>query len=219
MDDRPAIAVDLDGTILSYDPPAYPGLGEPLPGVIEALTALRDIGYRIIVHTCRLRGAPEEVGAEAARIAAHLTERGVPFDELFLPGAGKPMAEWYIDDKAVAFRGDWDEVLEEIVEADISRMASRVASAFLTEFEKDLKSRENKKTAGARVAADWAVRFVDDAIGSIRELETRALPAFDPFDALVYKDMLVAKKRIASVQKSLAVLRRLMDRAHLGSFR
>jgi len=131
MNERPAIAIDLDGTILEYDPPEYPELGEPLPGAADALQALRELGYRVVIHTCRLRGTPEEVGEQAALITRHLVERGVPFDELFLPGAAKPMAEWYVDDRAIAFDGDWDAAVSRVVDRDLGMMAARVASAFL----------------------------------------------------------------------------------------
>jgi len=131
MNNRPVIAVDLDGTILSYDPPSFPDLGEPLPGAIEGLQAIQNLGYKILIYTCRLKGTPEEVGAEVAKISKHLTDRGVPFDELFLPGAAKPMAEWYVDDKGLSFQGDWNEIVEIIADKDMVRMAARVASTFL----------------------------------------------------------------------------------------
>jgi hypothetical protein len=127
---RPAVAVDLDGTILAYGPPEYPELGEPLPGSVEGLAAMRQLGYRIVIYTCRLSGLPVLDGLEAARIAKHLAERGVPFDEIALPGAGKPKAEWYVDDRAVRFEGNWDEVVAMIASSDMVGMASRVASEF-----------------------------------------------------------------------------------------
>ena len=65
--DQPAVAVDLDGTILEYDPPEYPALGNPIPGAVAGLQALRALGYRLVVHTCRIRGLPEVYGADGRR--------------------------------------------------------------------------------------------------------------------------------------------------------
>ena len=44
------IVIDFDGTICEHK---FPDIGEPMPGVKEALETLKKSGFRIIVHTCR----------------------------------------------------------------------------------------------------------------------------------------------------------------------
>lgn len=44
-------AVDLDGCILELD--EYPRFGSPVPYVKDALTLAKEMGYYIIINTCR----------------------------------------------------------------------------------------------------------------------------------------------------------------------
>ncbi len=106
------IAVDLDGTILEYDGwKGHSHFGKPLPGAKEALQKLKEQGFLIIIWTTR--NNKEE-------IARYLREQGIPFDYInenpFGPpdGSNKIYADYYVDDKAVEFRGDWQEVLRKV---------------------------------------------------------------------------------------------------------
>ncbi|MBE3577259.1 MAG: hypothetical protein IMX00_06165 [Limnochordales bacterium] len=109
------LCVDFDGTITEYE--RYRGRGvfdPPIPGAAETLRRLKAEGWRIIIYTTR---------SETEEIAAYLREHGIPFDginkdEEGPPGVqpGKPAADVYVDDRAVAFRGDWETAYRQIYE-------------------------------------------------------------------------------------------------------
>lgn len=99
------IAVDFDHTI--YDRPekeAYLGelKGSPLPGAIEALEELM-ADNDVYVLTAR---------PDLERVKAWLKKEGL---DLKVTNKKEP-SDVYIDDKAIAFEGDWEEILEKLEE-------------------------------------------------------------------------------------------------------
>ena len=114
------IAVDLDGVILNFNWDSWVRndmryFGTPIKGAKRALRRLRKRGYKIIIHTCRANPilnssySPDELYMKIKKI---LIKNEIPFDEIWL-GTGKPLADYYIDDRAVKFES-WEQVLEEI---------------------------------------------------------------------------------------------------------
>lgn len=109
------LCVDFDGTITEYE--RYRGRGvfdPPIPGAAETLRRLKAEGWRIIIYTTR---------SETEEIAAYLQEHGIPFDGINEDEEGpagvhpaKPAADAYVDDRAVAFRGDWEAAYRQIYE-------------------------------------------------------------------------------------------------------
>lgn len=85
--------------------------GEVLPGAREALSQLREAGWRIIIFTVR---------GNIDGIAEYLAEQELPYDYINenpaqpKDGSGKPFADVYVDDRAVTFRGDWTQALDAI---------------------------------------------------------------------------------------------------------
>jgi hypothetical protein len=79
---------------------------KPLPGAKEAMQRLKDMGYVIYIHSCNGRDW----------IAKVLNTHEIPYDYIWDNDSdlGKPICDWYIDDRAIGFRGDWNAVLEEI---------------------------------------------------------------------------------------------------------
>ncbi|MEN6546045.1 MAG: HAD family hydrolase [Armatimonadia bacterium] len=107
---RQDVAIDLDGTLLEnlreYKRFTF---GAPMPGAREAVAALRAAGRKVLVHTARW---PDERDA----VAAHLEAHGIDVDGVL---CGKPTALAYVDDKALRFDGDWQQVLDALgVDAD-----------------------------------------------------------------------------------------------------
>jgi hypothetical protein len=108
------VCVDLDGTIAHYD--EWKGethFGEPIDGVAEALSKLKENNCLVIIYTTR---------ADKALIKLYLETNKVPFDFINenpnQPAnaiGGKPFADVYIDDKAVQFKGDWSKTIEEVL--------------------------------------------------------------------------------------------------------
>lgn len=107
------LAIDLDGTILTYD--GFKGIdvfGEPIDGARETLQRFKDDGWFIVIDTCR---------GDVPLVVEHLAMYDIPFDTVnvnpFQPDTanpGKPMADFRIDDSAIYFNGDWDEVYVEV---------------------------------------------------------------------------------------------------------
>jgi hypothetical protein len=107
---RRTICLDFDGVLHSYrsgwcgaevipDP--------PLHGTREAIARLRKT-YRVVVHSAR---CVSEEGCKA--IEAWLRKHHIEVDEVC---RHKPPAFIYVDDRAVPFRGSWDQTITDIHE-------------------------------------------------------------------------------------------------------
>jgi len=106
MEGRQTIAVDLDGTIASYD--GYKGaeeIGDPIPGAKEFM-ALLCKKYKVLVFTCRVSVEfnPGYTGDHLKGIIVNWFQRhNIPYHEIYV-GQGKPLASAYVDDRAVVCR-------------------------------------------------------------------------------------------------------------------
>lgn len=94
--------IDFDWTVASNSnfPDYIPG--EPLPGAIESLRKLNDMGYKITIHTAR-------PWADYSNIEEYCAYYDIPVRRII---CGKPLLRFMIDDKGVGFDGDWDKALE-----------------------------------------------------------------------------------------------------------
>ena len=110
------ICLDIDGTICEVR-----GKGDdyaavrPLPQAAERIRSLRAAGHYVILATARhMQTCGSNVGMVVARqgqtLIAWLHRHDIEYDELWF---GKPHADLYLDDKAFAFSGNWDDVSQE----------------------------------------------------------------------------------------------------------
>lgn len=110
------IAVDFDGVIHGYSKGWNGGdiYDPPVPGTREALEKLKADGWKIYIFSTRTNKIfrkKEEADQEAA-MKNWLAEHQIPYDKIWT--FGKPMADIYLDDRAIGFRGDWQQSLAEI---------------------------------------------------------------------------------------------------------
>lgn len=103
------VAIDFDHTLCdthNITPPFK--IGPPLPGAKESLVKLKEKGWTIIIYTCRAND-----GDKAVRVVEDWMKYfKIPFDYVWTAEKGaKPVADYYIDDKAIYFK-DWTSIME-----------------------------------------------------------------------------------------------------------
>jgi uncharacterized protein YlaI len=113
----PTIAVDFDKVLFTHE--SWQGhyhYGEPLPGAKEALIELQRMGFKIMIWTTR---------DQTDIITAACLRYDIPFDFINTNpnqppeiNPSKPVADYYIDDRAVHFRS-WDQALSEIKSREV----------------------------------------------------------------------------------------------------
>jgi hypothetical protein len=116
---RAVFVVDWDGTCVEE---VWPGMGDWLPGAVEALREMSAIGKTVIYSLrCHLYEMddvtlrPEaDVREHEQMIRSKLDCEGLHDVEVYPPDRGKPPGKFYVDDRAVRFTGDWREVMEVI---------------------------------------------------------------------------------------------------------
>jgi len=109
------IAIDFDGVLRKSNRYDKTSFGEPSDGASNATKKIKDLGYDIIIHTCRGEHEHDE-------IAEWCEENDIKFDYInhspinrtLKLAKNKPNADYYIDDKAIRFEGDWESVLCQI---------------------------------------------------------------------------------------------------------
>jgi hypothetical protein len=112
------IIVDFDGTICGF---AFPECGPPEPGVREALHQLHEEGFEIVIHSCRTATFWKGIFDVDNRllhigvIVKYMEEHDLEYDSLLIDrNFDKPMAQFYVDDRGVPYRGAWSAVVKEI---------------------------------------------------------------------------------------------------------
>jgi hydroxymethylpyrimidine pyrophosphatase-like HAD family hydrolase len=109
------VCIDYDATIFPWGP--LMAEMEPLPGAVKAIKRLKKKGYRIVILTSRLSAKwlkeafPDDPAtayyAQLIHIEKMLTRFGIPFNQVI---GEKIPAEYYIDDKAIEFKNNWEEI-------------------------------------------------------------------------------------------------------------
>jgi predicted mannosyl-3-phosphoglycerate phosphatase (HAD superfamily) len=113
------ICVDFDGTIVDHE---FPKIGALKPGARSALQAFRRMGFRIIVWSCRTCKWQEDTFGSwdcptlerplVREMIEFLDKEGVPYDEIDDGEKGKPLADLYLDDKALRVEDNWGDVAQ-----------------------------------------------------------------------------------------------------------
>ena len=104
------ICLDFDDVIHDY--PGWEGegyhhiVGGVVPGAKEGVKALREMGLQVLISSARC-GQP---GAEVA-MWEWLHQHGIVVDGLVNK---KIPADFYVDDKAIQFKGNWPQLIEDI---------------------------------------------------------------------------------------------------------
>jgi len=109
------VAIDFDGVLHRYSEGWKDGqiYDEPVEGSREALQAMKDLGWKIYIFSTRSNKLyhKDQEKAHDQAMKTWLEHHGIPYDRLW--NFGKPMADVYIDDRALTFRGDWKATLHE----------------------------------------------------------------------------------------------------------
>lgn len=104
MDTPAVVCVDLDGVLNTFD--EWRGerhFHSVREGAREFLSGLKQSGFRVVVFTCRWHEWALDWLREQglAEFVDEVTDR-------------KPPAHAYVDDRAICFRGDFRETLEQV---------------------------------------------------------------------------------------------------------
>lgn len=109
------ICFDIDGTVCKQTRGDYEH-AEPLPEAVRIVNQLYDEGFEIIFFTARLMGRNKEdvtkVYEQGYELTLNQLKRwGFKFHRLYL---GKPSQHILVDDKALFFKPDWQEIYQAI---------------------------------------------------------------------------------------------------------
>jgi len=102
---RPIVCVDLNGVLDAYTGWKTPDHWDsPRPGAHEFLRGLTDRGFDVVVFTTR----------HHAQVRRWLNEHGL-LSYVSAVTRRKPAAHVFVDDRAICFRGDFQQTLDEIL--------------------------------------------------------------------------------------------------------
>ncbi|HYG15444.1 MAG TPA: hypothetical protein VEC12_06785 [Bacteroidia bacterium] len=114
------IAIDFDGVIHGYSKGWHDGeiYDPPVPGAAEALKKLKEQGHYIYIFSTRTNkifrkptdGKDEKY--QEKQIKEWMARYDIPYDKIWT--FGKPMADLFIDDRAINFSGKWSETMEAV---------------------------------------------------------------------------------------------------------
>ena len=108
------LAIDFDETIANRSEKIHSEgyrntLTTVIPGAKEFIDSMKD-KYTIIIFSARTDTTLLYVNEKMYDMVFFLTEHKIYYDEVALPACGKVYADYYIDDKAIRFENNWDEI-------------------------------------------------------------------------------------------------------------
>jgi hypothetical protein len=109
------IAVDFDGVIHDFkgwgDGTCY---GDPLPGSLSAIKKLSE-KYNVIIFTAKARPDRPLVNNKTGKeLVEEWLEKHDVLKFIDYVTFEKPRAKFYIDDKAIKYDNNWDQIIEEV---------------------------------------------------------------------------------------------------------
>lgn len=112
------IAVELDDTLVQRQPDPMTGedTGQDMPteGAVQTMQQLAADGHRLTVFTSRFAPMPDsERNRIKEQLEQELASMGFPPMEVWT-GYTKPMADLFIDSKAVTYDNDWGLALAQL---------------------------------------------------------------------------------------------------------
>jgi hypothetical protein len=108
------IAIDFDGVVHTFDKGWHDGTcyGDPIEGSLDAVKSLSR-KYNIIIFSAKVRpDRPLVNGKTGKELVNEWLERYNLKQYIAEITHEKPRAKFYIDDKALEFKGDWELILE-----------------------------------------------------------------------------------------------------------
>ena len=107
------ILVDLDRTLHQYSEGWSDGTiyDPPVPGAREAMNELKERGYELVIFSARTGKSKPDWKEQERMVKEWLIKYDIPFDMIT---SEKLPAEFYIDDRAVRFEGNWAATLQVI---------------------------------------------------------------------------------------------------------
>lgn len=110
---KKTVTIDLDDTVCHQLP--YPAIGGLIPEARESLKAFQDAGLFVMIHTGRVSQYwMNDHLEEACKVADYLNSIQLPHDSIWT-GHGKPMANWYVDNRGVRFQNNWEFIREQVI--------------------------------------------------------------------------------------------------------
>lgn len=110
------IAVDFDGVLHAYSKGWNGGeiYDEPVEGTKAAMEKLKAAGHYLMIFSTRNNFVfrKKDEPDQKIRMEEWLKKHEIPYDKIWT--AGKPMADIYLDDRAIQFKGNWQETLNDI---------------------------------------------------------------------------------------------------------
>lgn len=107
------VCIDFDDTIYDVEN------GNIIAGVREALLAIEEMGYEIVISSCRtniklLNGNDDIIIRHIEFMRRILQAHNIPYDRIDQGREGKVNAKFYIDDRAIRFKRNegWEPVID-----------------------------------------------------------------------------------------------------------
>lgn len=121
MSAQPKVAIiDFDGTLCDF---AFPNTGTVKKGAKEALNLFRQLGYKIVISSCRTSNWYPEIFAEkndldklpiqrdrVKEMIQFLHDNELPYDIIDDGTKGKPYGSFYVDDRGLRFEDNWNQI-------------------------------------------------------------------------------------------------------------